>query len=110
MIYKSLTAEAVSRRAEGGDTLSLERVDDLVERGAGELLGMGGEPLHDIVVAAGVERIGWDGVTIQVIRNVGLAIIIASSFVSSSDGIAEGQITHLESIRGKVIGKELWET
>lgn len=70
--FEILTTEAVTRGAELGYALRLERVDELVECGSRLLLGVRGEPLHDVKVAAGVERIGVDGVAVQVVRDEGL--------------------------------------
>jgi hypothetical protein len=102
-----LTAEAVSRRAESGDTFSLKSFDDLVDRGARVLLGVRGEPLADVEVAAGVQRIGGDGVAVQDVGDIGLFRVTSARNIEESHyGRA---VDYLESVSGKVIGKELCE-
>lgn len=64
-----LTSEAITCSTERSNSLSFESVDNLVEWWARLGCAMGREPLHDVVVAAWVESIGWDGITVQVIRD-----------------------------------------
>lgn len=50
----------------------LEGVDNIVDRRAGLVVAVAGEPLHDIEFASGVERIGRNGVAVQVVEGDGL--------------------------------------
>jgi len=69
------TAETVPCCTESFDVLRLESIDDFVKGGASFLLSVVREPLHDVKVTAGVERVRGDGITVQVVGYDGLLIM-----------------------------------
>lgn len=70
-----LTTVAVPCCAESLNVLRLESIDDFVKGGTSFLLSVVREPLHDVKVTAGIERVRGDGITVQVVGYDGLLIV-----------------------------------
>lgn len=82
-IQRVPSSKAITRRSKVNDTLTLERVDDLVQNGPRDTLTVLADPSHEVVSTI-VQRVLSDSVTREVIGDVSR-----------------------ESILGKVIREEL---